>query len=139
MEYYHQEFENLQEEFHEVVHDYPLFKETIDEIYDNDIKEINELLDKDDEYYLKKAISKLKDLIKYIKDTSKSIDLEYEKFDSLAKTWDKIRVVNDDNEFLDRINTKVNKANELIKSHDLEEIKEANKIMESLIKEVQKH
>ena len=136
MEYYHQEFENLQEEFHEVMHDYPLFKETVDEIYDKNIKEIDELLEKDDEFYLKKAISKLKTLIKYIKDTSTDIDMEYEKFDTLAKSWDKIRIVNDDNEFLERINAKVIKANTLIKSHDLKEIKEANKIMEELIKEV---
>ncbi len=136
MEYYHQEFENLQEEFHEVMHDYPLFKETVDEIYDKNIKEIDELLEKDDEFYLKKAISKLKALIKYIKDTSTDIDMEYEKFDTLAKSWDKIRIVNDDNEFLERINAKVIKANTLIKSHDLKEIKEANKIMEELIKEV---
>ena len=139
MEYYHQEFENLKEEFHEVMHDYPLFKETIDEIYDKDIKEINELLEKDDEYYLKKAISKLKDLIKYVKNTSENIDVEYQKFDSLAKTWEKLRIVNDDNFFLDKINNQVNKANELIKSHDLNEISEANKIMERLIKEVKNH
>ena len=139
MNYYHEEFLKVQEDFHEVMHDYPLFKETIDEIYDKDIKEINELLEKDDEFYLKKAISKLNDLIKYVKDTSESINSEYNKFDRLAKIWDKIRIVNDDDESLDKINSKVKQANTLIKSHDLHEIREANKIMESLIKDVQGH
>ena len=139
MNYYHEEYLKVQEEFHEVMHDFPLFKETIDEIYDKDIKEINDLLDKDDEYYLKKAIGKLKDLIKYIKDTSTSIDSEYERFDKLAKTWDEIRIISDDDEFLDKINAKVMMANKYIKSHDLNEIKEANKIMEELIKEVKNH
>ena len=139
MNYYQEEFEKLKEEFHDVMHNYPLFQEQIDNIYDKDIKEINELLDKNDEFYLKKANSKLKDLIKYVKNTSENIDVEYQKFDSLAKTWEKLRIVNDDNFFLDKINNQVNKANELIKSHDLNEIREANKIMERLIKEVKNH
>ena len=134
MNYYHEEFLRLQEEFHEVMHDYPLFKEQIDSIYDIDIKEINELLEKDDEFYLKKANSKLKDLIKFVKDTSESIDNEYNKFDKLAKIWEEKKITTDDEKFLDKINSKVNKANILIKSHDLKEIKEANKIMEELIK-----
>ena len=134
MDYYQKEFLKLQEEFHEVMHHYPLFKEVIDKIYDKDIKEINTLLDKNDEYYLKQAISKLKDLIQYIKDTSACIDNEYEKFDKLARIWEEKEIVTDDNQFLDTLNNKVKKANELIKSHDLKEIREANKIMEELIK-----
>ncbi len=134
MNYYHEEFFRLQEEFHEVMHDYSLFKEQIDNIYDNDIKEINELLDKNDEYYLKKANSKLKDLIKYIKDTSISIESEYDKFDKLARIWEDKKIVTDDSNFLDRINQMVKDANELIKSHDLNDIKKANMIMEKLIK-----
>ncbi len=134
MNYYQEEFKKLEEEFHDTMHNYPLFQEQIDSIYDKDIKEINELLDKNDEFYLKKANSKLKDLIKYIKDTSESIDLEYKKFDKLAKIWDEKTIVTDDNDYLDKINSKVNEANVLIKSHELREIKEANKIMEDLIK-----
>ena len=136
MDYYQKEFDKLTEEFHEVMHDYPLFKEDIDKIYDIDIKELNELLDKNDEYYLKKAIDKLKDLIKYIKDTSESIDKEYENFDKLAKIWEEVKIVTDDDKVLNKINDKVNKANKLIKSHDLKDIKEANKIMEELIKDI---
>lgn len=136
MDYYYNEFDKLQEEFHEVMHDYPLFQEMIDKIYDKDIKEINELLDKNDEFYLKKAISKLKDIIDYVKKTSKEIDKEYDKFDKLARTWDKIKFVNVEQSFLDNLNSKINKANELIKSHDLKDIIEANNIMEKIIKEV---
>lgn len=136
MNYYHEELEKLIEEFHEVMHDYPLFKEEIDNIYDKDIKEINELLDKNDEFYLKKANSKLKDLIKYIKDTSVEIDNEYKLFDKLAKEWENIKIVRDDKDFLNKINGKVKRANNLIKSHDIKEIKEANSIMYDLLKDV---
>ena len=136
MYYYYNEIDKLQDEFHEVMHDYPLFQEMIDEIYDKDIKEINELLDKNDEFYLKKAISKLKDIIDYVKKTSKEIDNEYDKFDKLARTWEKIKFVNVEQSFLDNLNSKINKANELIKSHDLKDIIDANNIMEKIIKEV---
>ena len=136
MNYYHEEYLKLQEEFHDVMHHYPLFKEMIDELYDKDIKEINELLDKNDEYYLKEAIKKLKDVINYIKTTNESINSEYQNFDKLAKTWEKMHIVTDDEKYLDDINNKINKANILIKSHDIKEIHEANNIMEELIKEV---
>ena len=118
MDYYYHKFEKLQDEFHQTMHDFPLFSEMIDKIYDKDIKEINDLLEKNDEYYLKKAIDKIDRLIDYVKDTSESIDREYDKFDKLNK--------------------RVNKANELIKSHDLDDIKEANKIMEKLLNDVNK-
>ena len=135
MDYYYKEFEKLQKEFHDVMHDYPLFKETIDDIEEKDIKELNELLEKRDEYYFKKAITKLKDLIIYIKETSTTIKTSYEKFDDLAKKWEKVRIVNVSEEELNDINRKVKKANELIKSHNIKDLLEANKIMELLIKE----
>ena len=135
MDYYYKELEKLQEEFHEVMHNYPLFSEDIDEIEKKDIKEINELLDKNDEYYLKSAISKLKDLINYIKTTSESIKKEYDKFDKLAGTWEKVILSNIDDKELSKINNEVRKANELIRSHNLKDISEANKILERLIKE----
>ena len=134
MDYYYKELDKLLEEFHEVMHDYSLFKEDIDRIEENDIKEINELLEKNDEFYLKKAISKLKDLINYIKKTSISINKEYSIFSDLANTWEKIELpIMDDNK-LNHINSQVSKANNLIKSHNLDDLKEANKIMEELIK-----
>lgn len=135
MDYYYKELEKLQEEFHEIMHNYPLFSEDIDEIEKKDIKEINELLDKNDEYYLKSAISKLKDLINYIKTTSESIKKEYDKFDKLAGTWEKVILSNIDDKELSKINNEVRKANELIRSHNLKDISEANRILERLIKE----
>ena len=133
MNYYHKEFLKVQEEFHEVMHDFPLFLETIRDIEERDIKEINELLEKNDEFYLKKAISKLEDLIKFIKDTSESIDKEYKTFDKLARIWEKV-IINDVSEQeLRSINDKVKEANSLIKSHDIKDLKKANSIMEKLI------
>ena len=133
MDYYYKEFSKLEKEFHEVMHDYPLFSEMILDIEEKDIKEINELLEKNDEYYLKKAISKLEDLIKYVKETSESIENEYSKFDELAKIWDKVKLSNITEKELIDINANVLKANELIKSHNIDDLIEANKIMKDLI------
>ena len=138
MDYYYKEYEKLQKEFHEVMHDYPLFKETIDEIEEKNIKEINELLDKQDEFYFKKALDKLKDLITYIKDTSLSINKEYEKFDLQAREWEKIKLFNISEPELKEMNYQVKKANDLIKSHRLLDLKESNKILENLIKKANK-
>ncbi len=134
MDYYHEEFLKLQEEFHETMHEYPLFHEMIDNLYNNEIKEINELLDKNDEYYLKEAINKLKDVINYVKSTNKELESEFHHFDKLAGEWEKINIVTDDDAKLKIINDKVDRANILIKSHDIKDIHEANKIMEELIK-----
>ena len=134
MDYYQNEFSKLKEEFHDVMHDYPLFSEMIDDIEEKDIKEINELLEKNDEYYLKKAIAKLKDLIKFVKNTSEGIQKEYEKFDKLAREWDKIELKNVDEKELRNINDEVKKANLLIKKHSLDSLKEANEILYELIK-----
>ena len=133
MDFYQEKFSKLTEEFHEVMHDFPLFLETIRDIEERDIKEINELLEKNDEFYLKKAISKLEDLIKFIKDTSESIDKEYKTFDKLARIWEKV-IINDVSEQeLRSINDKLKEANSLIKSHDIKDLKKANSIMEKLI------
>ena len=134
MDYYYKEFEKLQEEFHEVMHKYPMFSSDIEKIEEIDIKEINELLDRNDLFYLKKAISKLKDLINYIKDTSESIQEEYSTFSKLASIWEKIELSNVSERELNNMNNQVVKANQLIKSHNLKDLKEANKIMNSLIK-----
>jgi len=136
MDYYYHEFQKLQEEFEQVIHDYPLFSEMIDTIEEKNIKEINELLEKNDEYYLKKAIDELERLIEFIKNTSESIDKEYEKFNKLAKSWEKIEFINESQDYIDNLNNKINKANELINSHDLDDIKEANKIMENILKDI---
>ena len=116
------------------MHDYPLFLETIRDIEDKDIKNINELLEKNDEYYLKKAIIKLKDLINYVKDTSSSIQKEYAEFDKLAHIWEEITFTNIDDKKLKKMNEEVKKANQLIKEHDIKDLIMANKIMQDLIK-----
>ena len=135
MDYYLNELEKLQEEFHDVMHDYPLFKEMIDDIDEKNIKEINALIEKNDEYYLKEANKKLKSLIEYIKKTSEEIQKEYDKFDKLAKEWEQKRIL-DNNDKLDIINAQIEKASELIQSHDLIKIKEANKILENVLKRI---
>ncbi len=135
MDYYIHEFEGLQKDFDKVIHDFPLFKEMIDEIEDKRIKEINYLLEKNEEYYLKKAIAMLKDLINYIKDTSNSINKEFDLFDKYARECEKKELYNNDESYIKEINYKVNEANRLIKSHDLKDLKEANKIMVELLKE----
>ncbi len=135
MDYYYKEFDKLKEEFHEVMHDYPLFSETIRDIEEKDIKEINELINKNDEYYLKQANRKLSDLIDFINNTSTSIKEEYQKFDKLASIWEKVKITNVDDNELDAINSKVNEANRLINSHELKDLKEANNILERLIKD----
>ena len=89
------------------MHDYPLFKEMIDDIEEKDIKEINELLEKNDEFYLKEAIDKLERLIEFVKSTSKTIQNEYTKFDRLAITWEKIELVGVSEKELGEINNKV--------------------------------
>lgn len=132
MDYYIKEFEELKKDFEEYLKKYPLFSEMINDIFDKDIKEINELLEKNDLFYLKKAISKMKDLNKFIKDTSLDIDKQYEIFNDLCNNLDKINIKNQD---VDKVNQMINKANTLIKSHDIKNLHEANKILEKIIKE----
>ena len=131
MDYYIKEFEELKKDFREYLKKYPLFQEMIDDIFDIDIKEINELLEKNDLFYLKKAINKMKDLNNYIKDTSLDIDRQYNKFNDLCNILDKINITNQD---IDKVNNNINKANNLIKSHNIKDLHEANQILEKIIK-----
>lgn len=131
MDYYIKEFEELKKDFREYLKKYPLFQEMIDDIFDIDIKEINELLEKNDLFYLKKAINKMKDLNNYIKDTSLDIDKQYNKFNELCNILDKINITNQD---IDKVNNNINKANNLIKSHNIKDLHEANQILEKIIK-----
>ena len=131
MDYYIKEFEELKKDFREYLKKYPLFQEMIDDIFDIDIKEINELLEKNDLFYLKKAINKMKDLNNYIKDTSLDIDKQYNKFNELCNILDKINITNQD---IDKANQMINKANNLIKSHNIKDLHEANQILEKIIK-----
>ncbi len=136
MDYYLKELEKKQELLHETFHDYPLFSEMLDDIEKHELRDINELLDKNDEYYLKEAIKKIEYLIDDIKKTSETIDLEYETFDKNARIWEKLPLPPISKKELDVLNNNIDKANKLIKSHDLEDLKEANKIMEKLIRQI---
>ena len=71
-----------------------------------------------------------------IKKTSESIDDEYQKFDRLARIWEKENVLNVPQEKLDQINDKIARCNRLIESHDLNDLKEANKLMEEVLEEI---
>ena len=133
MDYYYKEFDELSKDFHEYLKKYPIFSEMIDDIFDKDIKEINELLEKNDLFYLKKAINKMKDLNNYIKDTSIDIDKQYNTFNDLCHKLNKIKINN--NQDINKINDNIKKANNLIKSHDINDLHEANNILEKIIKD----
>lgn len=132
------DFNKKQEELHEVMENYPLFQEDIDHIYDVDIKEINDLLDKNDEYYLKKAIDKIDYLIAYIKDKSIEIEKLYQEFDKYAKEWENISFVNIPKKELNDYNSRIEKVNKYIKSHKIKDIKYAVSEIEKIIKEAKK-
>ncbi len=134
------DFNKLQEEFHEVVENYPILEDDFNKIFDKDIKEIEELLDKNDEYYLKKANSKLEDLIEDIKEMSEDIKDLFDKYDSLTKVWNELEIKKEINSrTLDRINNQVKKANELITSKNYKSVKEAYKLLNASVKELKEY
>lgn len=131
------EFNKLQEDFHETIEEYPILEEDFDKIFDDDIKEIEELVDKNDEYYLKKACSKLLDIIKKIKEMSQDIKDIFDKYDSLTKKWNEIEIdASIDPMLLDKVNKQVKKSNQLITSKNYKDVKEAYKLLSESIKEL---
>lgn len=134
-DYYYHEFDDLIDDFNKNIQNYPLFKEIIDNIYDNDIKEINDLVNKNDIFYFKKAIDKLKDLNNYIINTSNYISKIYSEFEENVKIWEEIKdkcILKDD--MLDKVNSYINKANSLIKESNLDKIKLALDYLNDAIK-----
>ena len=125
--------EELQDKLHENLHDYPLFQEILDDIYDKRIPEIEKLLYKNEEFYYREAINKLIKLNDYIKETSKDIDKQFKLFDKQATEWNKYNYINAEQYIVDMMNEKSHKANRLIKSHKVSDLHEANKIMHELI------
>ena len=125
--------EELEKQLHENLHEYPLFQEILDDIYDKRIPEIDKLLCKNEEFYIKEAINKLVKLNDYIKETSKDIDKQYKLFDKQAIEWNKYNYINTDKATVDMMNEKSHKANKLINSHKVSDLHEANKIMHDLI------
>jgi len=134
------DFEKIQEEFHEVIENYPIFEEDIEKIFDKDIHEVEELIEKNDEYYLKKAIRKLEDLIEYIKDTSDNINKLYKEYDKLTDIWNKLEIKKEISQRnLDRINEQVKRSNELIIAKNYEDVKEAVNLFSKTIKELKEY
>lgn len=132
----YEDFTKLQEEFHETIENYPLFEEDITRIFDKDIKDIEDLLDKNDEYYIKKAYSKLEDVIKYIKDTSTDIKTLYRKYDTLVEKWEHINLTKDcPKEKIEYANKLMMESNKLIKEKNINSIKLAVDKLEDAIKE----
>ena len=125
--------DELEDKIHENLHDYPLFKEILDDIYDKRFPEIEKLLIKNEEFYIREAIKKLNKLNDYIVNTSKEIDKQYKLFDKQAIEWNKYIYIDADQSIIDDMNDKSKKANKLINSHKLEDLIEANKIMKDLI------
>ena len=125
--------EELEHKLHENLHDYPLFQEILDDIYDKRIPEIDKLLIRNEEFYIREAIKKLNKLNDYIVDTSKDIDKQYKLFDKQAIEWNKITFINADKATVASMNERSHKANRLINSHNISDLHEANKIMHELI------
>ena len=137
-DYYINKFRKQEENFHETLEKYPIFMEDILKIEENDLKEINDLLEKNNDFYLKKAISKMDDLINYIKNRNIRINKEYQEFDKLTNIWNKLEIKSRDDKYIDNLNYRIQEANMLIKSHDLNDLISANKIMQDVLKEVKK-
>lgn len=126
MEELYKDFEEANNKLHDVMHDYPLFKEDIDYIMEHDIKDINDLLERNDEYYLKKAIKQLNKLSDDLKTRSLLIDNLYDEFDKEVQKWNDGHLNRGiSNSELDDINSYINKANDLINNHSVEDIKKA--------------
>ena len=86
-----------------------------------------------------KAIKKLENVNDYIKNTSLEIEKLYNEYDKYARIWNELSPLNVSNDILDVMNEKIKKANELIKKTNIKDIKEANKIIASLIKEAKSY
>ena len=134
------DFNSLQEEFHETIENYPILEDDFNNIYDNDIKEIEELLDYNDEYYLKKAISKLEDLIKEIKVMSANIKMIFDKYDVLTKIWNEMEIKKEINsKTLDKINNQVKKSHELIMKKNYDDVNSAYNLLNKSIEELKEY
>lgn len=66
-----EELEELTNEYIKTIEKYPLLQSTKEEIMKDRIQEIQKYFETEDEFYLKKAKEQLKDVIEYVKETSK--------------------------------------------------------------------
>ena len=134
------EFEKKQEEFHEVIEKHPLLIDDLNKIFDEDIEEIGKLLDKDDEYYLKKAIKNLTYLIEDVKEISTKTKKAFKRYEELTKIWGSIEINDKITEkTLNKLNDNVAMANELITGTNLKSAEEAVIIFEKTIKELKEY
>lgn len=134
---YYNEINNLIEEMYETLKKYPITKENIDKIFEDDLVDIQKLIDTNDEYYLKKAITKLKDLIENIKEINYYTEKYYNELDSLINKWKKIKL-NVSKEEIDIINKNIKKCNELLDTGEINDVIEIIKILNKLIKKYDK-
>ncbi len=132
-------FNELQEEFEKTLKDYLIFKEMLEEIDEKELPKINSYLKKNDIFYQREANDHLKKLIDYIKKTSLDIDKQYETFEKYVAKWNKISYINASEYDVRMINERVRKANKLIGSHKIEDLHEANKIMNEILKKVKEY
>ena len=134
------DFDKLQEEFHETIENYPILEDDFNKMFDNDIKEIEELIDCNDEYYLKKANSKLETMIKEIKKMSKDIKDIFDKYNSLTIIWNNLQIESEISEkVLNRINKQVKTSYELITKKNYKDVEEAYKLLSKSIEELKEY
>ena len=133
-EKYYQDFLKLSDDFHDNMKNYPLFENMLDDM-DKDLDEINELLEKNDLFYLKKAIDKLEIINKFIVDTSKEITQIYHDYNDKSNEWSKLTIKEKTSkDLIDKANDYILKANSLIKEKDLNKIRRALTYLEDAIK-----
>lgn len=124
MEKLFEELSKLEEKFKDTVEHYPLLHSQVDYVFDKKVPEIEELIDKNDEFYLKKAIRELDNLIDYIKEENSEIKKLYENFEKLSKTWDRMKLkVGTPKELIEEANDNLHKANDLINSQEKKDVK----------------
>lgn len=136
---YYKIISDKQKELDDAFDNYPVFNEKLKSIEKYELKTINEYVNQDDTYSLKKAINLIDDLIKDIISTSLGIDECYKEYDSLSREWSKINELDTSQEEVDKINEKLHECNELIQSHELDDLKDACSGLRSLIKEAKRY
>lgn len=134
------EFARLQEEFHETMENNPILNDDFDYIMNILIAEIEELIAKNDEYYLKKANDKLEDIIKNVKEMSLDIKKIFIKYDKDSSKWNKIEIRdNVPKKVLEHLNEKVMEANRLITAKNYHDVKEASILLDKALKELMEY
>lgn len=131
------EFNKKIEDFQYYMDKYPLLHKDIHFIYEKKIKEIEDLVDKNDEYYIKKAIKEIDNLNDFIKDRSTKTNDIFKEFEKLSDEWESIQIKdNIEKTIINKLNNNMKKSYELIKSEDFEDIVKAIELFRKTIKEL---